>query len=89
MQRTGRDALRKKALGSWRLRQEAEEVETEPESEDRARELDGRAACSFCGRKFNPMSLRRHEPVCQKAKGTEIKWKQLIEHLKIFKCTVS
>lgn len=46
---------------------EAEEAETEPESEDRARSADGRAACRFCGRKFNPRSLQRHEPVCQKA----------------------
>ena len=28
---------------------------------------DGRLECEFCGRKFNPASYARHQPVCQKA----------------------
>lgn len=57
---------------------EAEEVETEPEAEDRAREdvrpartplPDGRMECEFCGRKFNPASYERHQPICQKVFG--------------------
>eukprot|EP00434_Breviolum_minutum_P008914 symbB.v1.2.007860.t1/scaffold448.1/size203282/12 len=52
-------------------------AETEPESEDRAREdvptrnalPDGRMECEFCGRKFNPASYERHQPICQKVFG--------------------
>jgi len=28
---------------------------------------DGRMECEFCGRKFNPASYERHQPICQKA----------------------
>lgn len=56
---------------------EEAEAETEPESEDRAREdvptrnalPDGRMECEFCGRKFNPASYERHQPICQKVFG--------------------
>lgn len=67
---------------------QAEEIETEPESEDRVQEdsataatanacsqpqqvklPDGRLECEFCGRKFNPASYARHQPVCQKVFG--------------------
>ena len=31
---------------------------------------DGRMECEFCGRKFNPASYERHQPICQKV-GSE------------------
>eukprot|EP00931_Biecheleriopsis_adriatica_P091113 TRINITY_DN6500_c0_g2_i1.p1 TRINITY_DN6500_c0_g2~~TRINITY_DN6500_c0_g2_i1.p1 ORF type:complete len:1162 (+),score=210.33 TRINITY_DN6500_c0_g2_i1:107-3592(+) len=47
----------------------AREVEERPAAPTRTPTADGRLECEFCGRKFNPSSYERHQPVCQKVFG--------------------